>query len=347
MTQRRVRFIQRRKAAGYTQEELADALGIERSTAGRWERAETEPQPWLRPKLAKLLKVTSAELDELLAAVVTLPDKPGKFVLHSTVPLDFSLTRNNTVKIMEDFSVQDIASRREMLAGLSVLGGAAVLQPIRQWAASLPVVPVPAGGSAAEEVAELEQAVTVFRQWDASGVGGLRRKAVVGQLNAITESLGERHPVDVTRRLFGITAELAQLAGWIAYDQGLPGTAQRYYPAHPEWRRYAATAEKHTLSARESRGQAYTRSRIFDELRLAKVRLAQCEPVESAAVALHSLRLADQARSSLVVEWLIRFDRDLGSRYPGATGAATFHEELRAYLRRAAPGREGELRGRH
>ncbi|MGH3770152.1 MAG: helix-turn-helix transcriptional regulator [Pseudonocardiaceae bacterium] len=56
-----------RKAAGFTQEELAHELGVDRSTIGRWESGETEPLPWLQPKLADLLGVTRARLSELLA----------------------------------------------------------------------------------------------------------------------------------------------------------------------------------------------------------------------------------------------------------------------------------------
>jgi len=62
-----------------------------------------------------------------------------------------------------------------------------------------------------DEVAELEQAVTLFRRWDASGAGALRRKAVVGQLNAVAESLNTHHPPAIAGRLFQVTAELAQL----------------------------------------------------------------------------------------------------------------------------------------
>jgi hypothetical protein len=57
----------------------------------------------------------------------------------------------------------------------------------------------------------------------------LRRKAVVGQLNAVAETLREPHSPEMSQRLFHLTAELAQLAGWMAYDQGLAGVAQRYY----------------------------------------------------------------------------------------------------------------------
>lgn len=69
MRRKRVLLVRARKAVGLTQEEAAYRLGVDRSTIGRWESGETEPLPWLRPKLAKLLGVTLARLDELLLAV--------------------------------------------------------------------------------------------------------------------------------------------------------------------------------------------------------------------------------------------------------------------------------------
>lgn len=118
-----------------------------------------------------------------------------------------------------------VASRREALADLAVITGAALLRPVREWAASLALLTGSLPDVGTDEVAELEQAVTVFRRWDASGADGLRRKAVVGQLSAVAESLGEHYPPTITRRLFQVTAELAQLSGWMAYDQGLFGVA--------------------------------------------------------------------------------------------------------------------------
>jgi DNA-binding XRE family transcriptional regulator len=229
VTFRRLRFIQRRKALGHTQEELAALLSVDRSTVLRWERAETEPQPWQRPKLASSLRVTAEELSELLAAVSEVPTRRDGYVLVSSVPLDFSLTTSHTVEVMEGFSAHDLVSRRQMLQQLSVLTSAALLQPIRQWVALLPIVPMAGEAVDGDELDELEQAVKVFRRWDASGSGGLKRKAVVGQLNAVAETLAEACDAATGRKLFQITAELAQLAGWMSYDQGLPGVAQRYY----------------------------------------------------------------------------------------------------------------------
>jgi tetratricopeptide (TPR) repeat protein/transcriptional regulator with XRE-family HTH domain len=63
---KRQRLAQRRKALGLTQEALARILNVERTTVARWERGETEPLPWLRPKLAKALRVSADRLEDLL-----------------------------------------------------------------------------------------------------------------------------------------------------------------------------------------------------------------------------------------------------------------------------------------
>ncbi|MET9870742.1 hypothetical protein ABZZ16_32210, partial [Streptomyces sp. NPDC006386] len=75
----------------------------------------------------------------------------------------------------------------------------------------------------------LESTTVMFRQWDAQCGGGLRRKAVVGQLHEVTDLLQEPQPEATTRRLFKVAAELAELAGWMSYDIGLQPTAQKYF----------------------------------------------------------------------------------------------------------------------
>jgi hypothetical protein len=108
---------------------------------------------------------------------------------------------------------------------------------------------------------------------------------------------------------------------------------------------YAERAQTHTLSACRTRTNGYTRSRVFDEIRLAKVRLAQDEPVESAMVAVGCLERAEHLRSNIVVEWFIRFNHRLTSQYPTVPEATAFRQQLREYVRRAAPQREREVVG--
>lgn len=66
MTHKRHRLVSIRKAAGFSQERLAEALGVERSTVVRWERGETCPQPWARPKLARALGISDQALSKVL-----------------------------------------------------------------------------------------------------------------------------------------------------------------------------------------------------------------------------------------------------------------------------------------
>jgi DNA-binding XRE family transcriptional regulator len=72
--EKRQRLAQRRKAVGLTQEALARLLAVERSTIVRWERGETAPRPWTRPKLARALQVPADRLEELLATGGAGPD---------------------------------------------------------------------------------------------------------------------------------------------------------------------------------------------------------------------------------------------------------------------------------
>lgn len=467
MALKRQRLVQRRKALGHSQDDLASLVGVDRSTVIRWERAETEPQPWLRRKLAAALRVSTDELSDLLDTVSEVPGRTDGFTLRSSVPMNFSEV-TAAVPLTEGFSAHDLASRRQVLEHLSVLSSAALLRPIRQWVASLPAradaLVNPDG------VDELQAAVKLFRRWDASGVGGLKRKAVVGQLNAVAESVYDSSDSADRTRLLSIMAELAQLAGWMAYDHGLHGVAQRYYvlalhacreagpsavalgvkiigdmtqlstalgnygdslslaqtalyalprsesrlvrsellglesrafaqlgareapdagrsaeacvevwheaaedgPApdwlhymnqaevdclaantytelalraddQTRWRAYAGRAEYHTLQARQTRAHGYDRSRILDEIRLAKVRLSQREPVEAVEVATSALELAEAVRSSVVFDWLIRFHTELATRHGHEAAVQDFTTQLRAYLRQAAPLREGDL----
>ncbi|MFE0590530.1 helix-turn-helix transcriptional regulator [Micromonospora echinospora] len=75
---RRHRLAQRRKAIGLSQERLAESLGVDRSTVVRWERAETDPQPWHRPRLATALRLSIEELADLLADVGQPPSPPDE-----------------------------------------------------------------------------------------------------------------------------------------------------------------------------------------------------------------------------------------------------------------------------
>jgi DNA-binding XRE family transcriptional regulator/tetratricopeptide (TPR) repeat protein len=66
MVVKRRSFTQARKAAGYTQEGLAEHLGVDRTTVARWESGKNEPHPWQRPKIADAFGLSLRECNQLL-----------------------------------------------------------------------------------------------------------------------------------------------------------------------------------------------------------------------------------------------------------------------------------------
>jgi transcriptional regulator with XRE-family HTH domain len=78
MAGRRHQLARRRRTLGFTQEGLAERLGVDPTTVRRWESGEIEggPKPWLRPKLAQCLQVSPEQLDAFLRGDVDDPGTP-------------------------------------------------------------------------------------------------------------------------------------------------------------------------------------------------------------------------------------------------------------------------------
>ncbi|MER6695621.1 helix-turn-helix transcriptional regulator [Streptomyces fimicarius] len=106
MALKRHGLMRRRRAVGLTQERLAEALRVERSTVARWESGKTSPQPWIRPRLSELLQVSAEELSELL--VVSSADKQ-----HLTERTQYAMRYPSRV---------DLAAVAELRYGMQSLG---------------------------------------------------------------------------------------------------------------------------------------------------------------------------------------------------------------------------------
>ncbi|EST39187.1 hypothetical protein N566_03380 [Streptomycetaceae bacterium MP113-05] len=181
--------------------------------------------------------------------------------------IDLPWAGRQTVSLINEFSRSDLMLGRRGFLGpsLAMAAGSALVEPMQRWLVPSPAVfstdtgaswgggadvhplPVPAQsrggvseggpgprqtGLSGPELELLEQTTVMFRRWDAQCGGGLRRKAVVGQLHEVTDLLQEqisRHDHDLAVRLFRVTAELAELAGWMTYDIGMQPTAQKYF----------------------------------------------------------------------------------------------------------------------
>ena len=139
----------------------------------------------------------------------------------------------DTVEVISQFTRRDLTlDRREvtrLLAG--VVFGSALLEPLERWLAGSEEKPRAGrpGSVGYQEVKQIEKAARIFRDWDDQFGGGLRRKAVVGQLNEVADLLADTHPIAIQRRLFGAMAQLSETAGMMSWDSGYQALAQRYY----------------------------------------------------------------------------------------------------------------------
>ncbi|MEU9984812.1 MFS transporter [Streptomyces sp. NPDC050856] len=92
----------------------------------------------------------------------------------------------------------------------------------------------PGGGPARvghSDVAKLREAAEDARRWDSKYGGGDWRSSMVPECLRVDAAplLLASYSDEVGRALFGATAELTRLAGWMAFDTGQQEAAQRYY----------------------------------------------------------------------------------------------------------------------
>ncbi|MCM8551872.1 helix-turn-helix transcriptional regulator [Streptomyces sp. STCH 565 A] len=185
---------ERRRALGYSQEELAHALGVDRRTVGRWEGRTTTPQPPLRSRLAELLHLDLDELDALVGQPrAARPESAGPPPSdhHGSGDLDDMI-------------------RRQFLRAITVTSALVALPPDE--------------GAALAEGALRGMSDDVLRMnghlWQVYQLARAKRSVypvVRDQLAALNETLDGR-PEAEAQALCGAAGDLFQLAGELAFD---------------------------------------------------------------------------------------------------------------------------------
>ncbi|MYZ35190.1 hypothetical protein [Streptomyces sp. MnatMP-M17] len=214
----------------------AHHISTDTSRVRRWLDGEQPREP--------IPRILSELFSERFGTVVGI-EELGLRTAHqspSVSGVDLPWAGPQTVALISEFSRSDLMLARRGFLGtsLALAAGPALVEPMQRW-----LVPIPTGdpgGPQTESVPShrpsklsgpelelLESTTAMFRLWDAQCGGGLRRKAVVGQLHEVTDLLQEPQPDATARRLFRCAAELAELAGWMSYDVGLQPNAQKYF----------------------------------------------------------------------------------------------------------------------
>ncbi|WP_327353161.1 transcriptional repressor NsdA [Streptomyces sp. NBC_01304] len=211
----------------------ANHISTDTSRVRRWLDGEQPREP--------IPRILSELFSERFGSVVAIEDL-GLRTAHQSPSLsgvDLPWTGTGTVELISEFSRSDLMLARRGFLGtsLALSAGPSLIEPMQRWLVPSPAspaleAPTPirrASRLSKPELDLLESTTMMFRQWDAQCGGGLRRKAVVGQLHEVTDLLQEPQPEATAQRLFKIAAELAELAGWMSYDVGLQPTAQKYF----------------------------------------------------------------------------------------------------------------------
>ncbi|MFE5327939.1 helix-turn-helix transcriptional regulator [Embleya sp. NPDC056575] len=195
----------RRKLLGYSQESFAHALGVDRTTVGRWERGETTPQPQLRSKTAALLQLDLAELDVLVSSQKTTSegfmgapqgDNPGSESIDDMIRRDF-------------LRAIAVASA---LASLTVDDANALTEGVQR-------------GHSSDHLQMNEHLWQVYLR---ARTKGSVHPIVRDQLSTLTGALDRGSGTEL-RRLCSAAADLFQLAGELAFDGGRYSDAAASY----------------------------------------------------------------------------------------------------------------------
>jgi len=221
-----------------TRAELADAVNawlwqttgrrfeLDDHLIGKWERGVVQYP--IREYRAALRAVLGVDSDTELG--FRPPTRRGATAATSTLPANAPWTRGTIVAEATTAAEWDLVNRREALRGAATIVGAGLLGPLTGWLEPLTDAPLSSrsGAFALAEVEALEHLVATFREWRSAGAG-LGRTAVVGQLSDVAERLRGAPVGPHTDRVFLVAAELAKIAGAMAFDEGAHRIAQRHY----------------------------------------------------------------------------------------------------------------------
>ena len=233
MPGKRLGLIAARKAAGLSQERLAEQLEVERSTVQRWEAGQSTPQPWLRPMLAEALGISHAMLAELLegqcratSGFTTAPrccDAGGDHQAGGDDLLPFP-------------PGGDITHRRQALTllGTSTVGVGAAHADFDQFTQSAVEA---MEFTRRAEVSELGPRTLEHLDFVVTGMAATSSRTPPGERfpkarwyrHQVEDLLAGRHTLREGRELYRLAASLGVILAWLSIDLGDLVTAEAYY----------------------------------------------------------------------------------------------------------------------
>lgn len=237
---RRDDLVARRQRQGYSQEALAERLGVDSCTVARWERGTSTPQPWLRPRIAQILSLSLEEVDRLL-----VNERAGRAESGARPPerqhdidsddhgavLDAPWSAAGTAHVLREIAGGAMDRRGFLIASGSTLTGLAARWADRLGTAALMVAPDDRSSRVAPDIIDrFESRLADLRRLD-DAMGGTRlRRLAVAEFRTLTR-LAASTTESTRHHLFAVIAEAARICGWLHFDAGQHAEAQTYYIA--------------------------------------------------------------------------------------------------------------------
>jgi transcriptional regulator with XRE-family HTH domain len=247
------------RRVGYSRSAVAGTeAGQQQSSAGFWRRCDEAlaangalVQAYDRLRAARAAYVAQQEREEEQRRDARLADWRRRQGLREPVPTSHAAAPSDTAATAElpvddvgsEYALhwrdgveaaaelwrRDVARRTLLVSGFAAVGFAT---PVMRWLTAGEDAVVGEGRTAVgmPHVDAIRDLTATFRALDNRFGGGHARPAVVSYLDAQVAPLlrNGRYDNRTGRALLAAAAEMTQLAGWMAYDLGAQGLAQRY-----------------------------------------------------------------------------------------------------------------------
>lgn len=172
-------------------------------------------------------------LMERLGRPVVLADIGMTDEGHEDQDVGLAFPRNQQAALAAMASYWSVLNRRTFLSS-APFTATAFTEPFTRWLVS-PTEGITQGSGAQRvgraEIEELREMAESARRWD-SRFGGTtwKSQSITAYLDKrVAPLLTARYTDTIGRELFSVTAEMARLAGWTAFDAGQHQAAQRHY----------------------------------------------------------------------------------------------------------------------
>lgn len=197
------------------------ALRYDYTSVHRWVKRGEIPRPPVPNIMADALseklgrRITPTDL-----GMTDCPSLASRALAYSSAP-------GVTVDTITELGKADM-KRRDIVKAPFVL--AALAAPSRDWLLGTLEETSSARAVGMRQVAGIREMFVLFQEMDVMRGGGHSRTALVEYVNSYVMPLVQsRHEnSDVKRALYEVAAEQAYLIGWMAYDDGQHGLAERY-----------------------------------------------------------------------------------------------------------------------